>query len=79
MSTNSRLIQFIPKPHPAKRIIKQKGFSVAATARFLGCSLSHCYQILNGNVPLTPGKEQRLQDLIQMLEGSDTSSTLVGS
>lgn len=71
MPTSPELIKFIPKPHQAKQIIKKNKFSVATTARFLGYSLSYTYQILNGHVPITPEKEQRLQDLIQLLEKGD--------
>ena len=59
----------IPKAHPARKLIKEKNYSVPATASFIGHKTNYTYQILSGAIQPSPRAEVKLQELIRLLKG----------
>ena len=58
-----------PKPHPVKKIIKKHSISTATVAEYLDLSFTYTANLLNGVVRVTPENEEKLQKLIEYLEG----------
>ena len=62
---------YVPAPHPAREVIRAKGYSVPAAANFIGHKTNYTYQILSGAARPSERAEGKLQELIRLLQGGE--------
>lgn len=62
------LNDYLPKPHPAKAILKSYNLPVSVVARYLNITYGYACNILSGTVRITSENEEKLQQLISVLK-----------
>lgn len=62
------LKDYIPKPHPTKKIFHQYGFPLAAVAKYLDRTYSYVSQILSGTAKATSEIDAKLHALADALQ-----------
>ena len=51
--------------HWSKKVFQEHGISIAAVARTLDLTLPHVYNMMNGNVRVTPENESKIKILVE--------------
>jgi len=64
----TKLSDFLPTPHWSKQIFKDKGFPIAAVAKYLGLAYGYTSNILNGIRRTTPEIDTKLRKLVDQLK-----------
>ena len=59
-----------PQPNPLKRKLHDLQITVGAAALYVGRSYPYFCNQLNGVAPMTPEIEEKLQELIKQVEGT---------
>jgi hypothetical protein len=58
---------YVPKPHPLKVMLKQRGISQVTAANFCGVSWKYLNDVLNSRVPMTQEMDRKLKEVERML------------
>ena len=70
------LTKYLPKPHPAKAIMKKHHIKTATLANYLELSTPYVSNMLNGNYRMSKSVEEKVSLLIRSLEGNSVENRL---
>jgi hypothetical protein len=63
------ITEFLPQPHPTKRIFSCNHIPAAAVARYLGLSTAYTCSLLNGFARVSPDNDKKLREFALLVEG----------
>lgn len=70
------LTKYLPKPHPAKAIMRKHNITNGTVARYLELSTPYVSNMLNGNYRMSKSVEEKINMLVRSLEGNTVEDRL---
>jgi hypothetical protein len=64
------ITEFLPQPHPSKRVFALHHIPAAAVAKYLGLSTSYTCSLLNGFARVNSDTDKKLREFASLVEGA---------